>query len=219
MTDTANIDNSGAGDFASLTIGVLELQGDFAEHTAMLRRCGVGTVIGIRQPADVTDALDGVVLPGGESTAMGKLLVSQHILQPMQELRAQSVPMFGTCAGCILLADVLTARHDAQPRIGGLDVLVERNAYGAQIESCDTVVRHTDGLPLRVVLIRAPVVVSVGEGVEVLASYKDSPILIRQNGLLACTFHPELTKDTRVHELFLSMVVNRKHTKGGTKQR
>lgn len=207
MTETTS--NNG---FSALTIGVLELQGDFAEHTAMLRQCGVGKVIGIRQPTDLTDELDGIIFPGGESTVMSKLLVEQGMLNPIQNLSKQNgLPMFGTCAGCILLARDIRQRPD-QPRIGVLGIAVDRNAYGAQIDSFETFInfqnfQHEDSKDdssLRVVHIRAPVIAEIlNDDVEVLAEYKGKPILVKQGGLLACTFHPELTKDTRVHRLFL----------------
>lgn len=198
----------------NLVIGVLELQGDFAEHTAMLRQCGAGTVVGIRQPDDLV-GLDAVVIPGGESTTISKLLVEQHMLSALQSLAAtHNLPIFGTCAGCILLASRIRQRDD-QPRIGALDVTIDRNAYGSQIDSFEAFVEPAckalaDGKPLRVVHIRAPAIKSVGKGVEVLASYKDSPILVRQGNLLGCTFHPELTDDLRIHSLFLRMVADHK---------
>lgn len=203
-------------DYSGLTLGVLELQGDFAEHTAMLQACGVGRVIGIRQPCDLDAAtLDGIVIPGGESTTMTKLLVEQGMLSSMQTI---GIPMFGTCAGCILLAREIRQRP-AQQSIGALDVAVDRNAYGAQIDSFEAHIDFVDGEgkedgPLRVVLIRAPVIADVlKEDVQVLASYNDRPILVKQGHVMACTFHPELTKDTRVHRMFLNTVLEYKESK------
>lgn len=199
--------------FENLTIGVLELQGDFAEHTDMLHRCGVGRVVGIRQATDLHD-LDALVIPGGESTVMGKLLVTQDMMEKVKALANTGLPVFGTCAGCILLASEIE-QYPTQPRIGCLNVLVNRNAYGTQVDSFETSVKSpyeafADGPALRVVHIRAPTIINVGDGVEVLAHYKDKPILVRQGGLLGCTFHPELTDDKRVHQLFLEMVLERK---------
>lgn len=204
---------SSASPFNHLTIGVLELQGDFAEHTDMLRRCGVGKVIGIRQVSDLHD-LDALVIPGGESTVMSKLLVAQGMMDKVRILANSGLPIFGTCAGCILLASEIE-QHPTQPRIGCLNVSVNRNAYGTQVDSFETLVKSSyrafaDGPALRVVHIRAPIIVSVGEGVDVLAYFKDKPILVKQGGLLGCTFHPELTNDDRVHQLFLEIVLERK---------
>lgn len=200
-------------DFSALTIGVLELQGDFAEHSAMLRRCGVGKVVGIRQVDDL-DGIDGMVFPGGESTTIAKLLERQDMLQPIQHLAYDGMPMFGTCAGCILLASEIR-HHPKQPGIRAMDIVVDRNAYGAQIDSFETFVESPlgkmDGEPLRVVQIRAPMITKVkSSAVKVLASYNNNPILVQQGNKLACTFHPELTKDMRVHQLFLRIVQEQK---------
>lgn len=210
----ANMKPTEQGPFKDLRIGVLELQGDFAEHTDMLRRSGAGRVVGIRLAEDLHD-LDALVIPGGESTVMSKLLVEQQMMDKVKTLAKQGLPMFGTCAGCIMLANDIRQRPE-QPRIGALNVSVDRNAYGSQIDSFETMVKSAyktfvDGPPLRVVHIRAPAIVKVGEGVEVLAKHHDRPILVRQDGLLACTFHPELTNDARVHQLFLEMVQERKN--------
>lgn len=201
-------------DVSKLTVGVLELQGDFAEHTAMLRRCGTGKVVGIRQVEDLKQPLDALVLPGGESTTMSKLLVEQDMMSVMQQLAKDGLPMFGTCAGCILLATTIYQRPE-QPRIGAMRITVDRNAYGRQINSFEA---HVDpiakdllkGTPLRVVHIRAPAIVNVENGVEVLASHDNQPILVRDGFCLACTFHPEITSDTRVHAFFLDMAARHK---------
>lgn len=196
-----------------LCIGVLELQGDFAEHTSMLRRCGAGKVVGIRQAEDL-QGIDALVIPGGESTVISKLLVEQDMMNKVKTMAKEGLPMFGTCAGCIMLAGDILQRPE-QPRIGALDVSVDRNAYGTQIDSFETAVTSSyktfaDGPPLRVVHIRAPAITNIGNGVDVLASHNDRPILVRQGYLLACTFHPELTSDLRVHHLFLEMVLEKK---------
>lgn len=202
-----------ANSFQSLTIGVLELQGDFAEHTAMLRRCGTGKVVGVRVASDLHD-LDALVIPGGESTVMSKLLVSQNMMKTVQFLASQGLPLFGTCAGCILLSREI-AQFPEQPRLACLNVVINRNAYGTQVDSFETMVKSSykafsKGPPLRVVHIRAPAIEKVGDGVEVLARYKERPILVRQGSVLGCTFHPELTDDMRVHQLFLEMVLERR---------
>lgn len=196
-------------DFSSLTIGVLELQGDFAEHTAMLRRCGAGRVVGVRQAGDLSK-LDALVFPGGESTTISKLLVEQDMMERIKCMAESGLPMFGTCAGCILLAGKIRQRPE-QPRVGVMNIEVDRNAYGAQIDSFEALVSPkcaelASGGALRVVHIRAPAIVDVGKAVDVLATYKNTPILVRQGPLLACTFHPELTDDIRIHSLFLRLV-------------
>lgn len=191
-----------------VTIGVLELQGDFAEHTAMLRGTGCVKVRGVRL-LEHLEGLDGLVLPGGESTVISKLLVELGMMERVKELARQGLPIFGTCAGCILLAKEIEQRPE-QPRIGVLDVSVDRNFYGSQIHSSQAMITRVHGSlagqPLRVVLIRAPGIVKIGAKVEVLAVHNDMPILVRQGSLLAATFHPELTKDARVHRLFLDIV-------------
>lgn len=204
------------GDFSNLTIGVLELQGDFAEHTAMLRRCGAGRVVGIRQAVDMAN-LDAIVFPGGESTAISKLLVEQDMMPDIQSHVTAGLPMFGTCAGCILLAKDIVQRPE-QPRIGAMNIKVDRNAYGSQIDSFEAFVSSkcpelSSGDALRVVHIRAPAIIDVADTVEVLASYNDTPILVREGSILACTFHPELTTDTRIHTLFLDMVTKYKSSR------
>jgi pyridoxal 5'-phosphate synthase pdxT subunit len=197
--------------FAGLHVGVLELHGDFAEHSAMLLQCGVGKVVSVRQLSHLTDDLDALVLPGGESTVMGKLLCDLGMMDKVRSLAGAGLPMFGTCAGCILLAADLPHYPD-QPRIGAMNIAVDRNAYGSQIDSFETLVQptannrtFTDKKPLRVVHIRAPAIAKVGEGVQVLAEHGGRPILVRQGNLLACTFHPELTTDIRVHRMFLEL--------------
>lgn len=211
---TPNTTTIKSPDFSDLVVGVLELQGDFAEHTAMLQRCGVGHVTGVRQASDLKCPLDALVLPGGESTTISKLLVQQEMMPLVKELANDGMPMFGTCAGCILLASTIRHRPE-QPRIAAMRIDVDRNAYGRQINSFEAHVDPVEkqlaaGGPLRVVHIRAPAIVKVEEGVEVLASYKEQPILVRDGSCLACTFHPELTRDIRVHSLFLSIVSKHK---------
>lgn len=208
------------GEFSTLSVGVLELQGDFAEHTAMLRRCGVGKVVGVRQAEDLKD-IDALVIPGGESTTISKLLVEQDMMKPIQKLAQDGLPMFGTCAGCILLANEIRQRPN-QPRIGVMEIAVDRNAYGSQIDSFEAHVSAScpelqDGGPLRVVHIRAPIIAQVSESICILASYDKKPILVQQKFLLACTFHPELTTDQRIHLLFLRLVNDCKSKKNSPK--
>lgn len=208
--------------YGGLTIGILELQGDFAEHRAMVESLGAKTV-GVREVSHLTDNnLDGLIIPGGESTTIGKLLHETSMLSEIQRMsNEEELPIFGTCAGCILLAKGIKG-YDDQVRLGLMDIVVDRNAYGSQVNSCVTRVNNSgskvfegdddddDGGLLEVVLIRAPQIVDVGEGVEVLAEYEGKAILVRDGGLLASTFHPELTRECRVHELFLGMALDRK---------
>lgn len=204
----------GNDDAATLTVGVLELQGAFAEHTAMLRRAGAEKVVGVREPAHL-DGLDALVLPGGESTVQGKLLRDLGMLERVKELVAGGLPIFGTCAGAILLAARIRGRP-TQTRIGALDVEVARNAYGAQLYSfeatapADAEAFGADAAPLRIVQIRAPAFVDVGASVRVLASHGSTPVLVQQQNVLAATFHPELTDDPRVHAYFLRIASRRK---------
>ena len=185
---------------ASKTIGVLALQGDFEAHRKALERAGARAVE-VRSPAEL-ERVAGLVIPGGESTTMLKLLHAGRLLEPLREFGARR-PIFGTCAGAILLAARVT--HPDQESLGLMDMDVERNGYGRQLES--RVVRlDAEGGPLEAVFIRAPIIRRVGEGVRVLARYNGDPVLVEQGIHLAATFHPELTEDDRVHRLFLEKV-------------
>lgn len=186
-------------------IGVLALQGDVEEHMAYFRRAGAD-VRPVRVYRDL-EGLGGLVLPGGESTAIGRLMERAGLLDALAEgSRAGTMAFFGTCAGMILLAREV-AGGDA-PRLGLMDVAVVRNAYGRQVDSfeADLPGPALGETPLRALFIRAPVVQSVGPGVEVLARWQGRPVLVRQGRCLASTFHPELAGDLRVAQLFLSMV-------------
>ena len=184
-------------------IGVLALQGDFAEHAAMLRRLGVESRE-VRVPGDL-EGLDGLVIPGGESTTIGKLLETYALLEPVRDLGASGFPIWGTCAGLILLASDVGA---PQPLLGLMDMTVERNAFGRQTDSFETDL-DIDGLPggaFHAVFIRAPIVSGIGDNVEVLAKLDDGGIVaVRQGNLLGTAFHPELTTDARLHSLFVEM--------------
>ena len=187
-------------------VGVLALQGDVREHLRSLADAGAEGVP-VRTLADL-DAVDGIVIPGGESTTIGRLLSIFGLLEPLRRRIADGLPAYGSCAGMILLArDVLDGRPD-QPTLGALDVTVRRNAFGRQVDSFETDldVAGVDGGPVHAVFIRAPWVERVGEGVEVLAETAGHPVAVRQGPLLATSFHPELTGDRRVHELFVAMV-------------
>jgi len=187
-----------------MKVGVLALQGAFREHREVLDALGV-EVIEVRTEGDLA-ALDALVLPGGESTTMSKLLDSSGVRAPLAELLADGLPVFGTCAGMILLArEVVDGRPD-QESFGAIDVAVRRNAYGRQRDSFETdlAVDGLGGGPFAGVFIRAPRIESVGERVEVLARHDDAPVLARQGAVFVASFHPELSGDLRLHEFFLT---------------
>ena len=187
-------------------IGVLDLQGDVREHAAALHEVGARSTL-VKRPADL-DGLDGLILPGGESTTLSMLLESTGLFDAVAAmLDGGDLPVFGTCAGLILLArEVLDGRPD-QRQFAALDAVVRRNGYGRQRQSfeADIVLGSGEGPPLPTVFIRAPFIVSVGEDVEVLAELDGVPVLVRHGSVLASSFHPELTGDRRVHRLFVEM--------------
>ena len=185
---------------------MLALQGDFREHLATLAALGAEG-IEVRTP-DQLEAVDALVIPGGESTTIGKLAVRFGLMEPLRRRIEEGMPVYGTCAGMILLAREVT--DGEQPLVGALDVVVERNAFGRQNESFEEELA-IEGLeePLRAVFIRAPWVAKVGEGVEVLASVDDHPVVVRQGHILASAFHPELTGDHRLHQMLLDWLVDR----------
>jgi 5'-phosphate synthase pdxT subunit len=192
-------------DFANLTIGVLALQGAFIEHVQMLRGLGA-QARDVRLPSDL-EGLDGLIIPGGESTTIGKLLVAYDLVEPLRALVDSGFPIYGTCAGTILLAKDIGGLD--QPLLATMDLVVKRNAFGRQLQSFETDVQIT-GLgdaPFRAVFIRAPAITSAGPDVEVLASLSDGMIVAaRQDSLLVTCFHPELTNDDRFHRAFLKQV-------------
>lgn len=187
------------------TIGVLALQGDVLEHLRALRRCGARAVR-VRRPRDL-EGLDGLVIPGGESTTIGKLLELTGLLEPVRDLVLGGLPTFGTCAGMIVLSRAL-AQPTVQPLVGGLDVVTRRNAFGRQVDSfeADLDVAGVAGGPVHAVFIRAPWVEETGDGVEVLADVDGHPVVVAQGSVLAAAFHPELTSDDRLHRLFVERV-------------
>ena len=183
-------------------IDVLALQGDFAAHAHALEEAGAEAVE-VRKPSEL-EGLDGLILPGGESTTFLEFLERVGFLESLQRFLAVK-PAFGTSAGCILLARNVS--HPAQESLALMDITVERNAYGRQIDSAiRTEETKLPGGPLEMVYIRAPRIAAVGDGVEVLAERDGFPVLVRQGRLLAATFHPELSSDRRVHQLFVNMV-------------
>ena len=183
-------------------VGVLALQGAFAAHERALTQVGVATRQ-VRTPAQL-EGLAGLVMPGGESTTMSRLLHTSGLFDPLKGLLTDGLPVFGTCAGMILLAtDVLDGRAD-QDNFGMIDVTVRRNGYGRQIDSFETDLDVTgEREPFHAVFIRAPKVVAVGDGVEVLARHEDVPVLARQGSVTVASFHPELTDDARLHRAFV----------------
>ncbi len=183
-------------------IGVLAIQGDYAAHAQALAESGADPAE-VRKPEELA-ALDGLILPGGESTTMLKFLERRGFFDALQSF-ASAHPVFGTCAGAILLAREVT--HPAQRSMGILDAVVERNAYGRQIDSTILTARTAlPGGPLEMVFIRAPRIVRTGSEVEVLALRDEFPVLVRQGKIMAATFHPELSQDRRVHRLFVEAV-------------
>lgn len=195
-----------------MKIGVLAVQGNFREHLEVLRRLRVEGVE-VRLPEQL-DGLDGLVIPGGESTAIGRLIRLYGLEEALAAFRA---PIFGTCAGMILLAREATDGVLGQPLLGLVDVVVRRNGYGRQVFSFEADVKlDGDERPLHGVFIRAPKVEEVGPEVEVLAEVDRDPVLLRQGRYLVASFHPELTDDTRVHELFLDLVREEAKTNVGT---
>jgi 5'-phosphate synthase pdxT subunit len=193
-------------------IGVLAIQGDYDAHASALKDVGAEPVL-VRRPDHLTE-LDGLIIPGGESTTFLKFLERDGFLESLRAFVA-ATPTFGTCAGCILLADKVL--HPPQPSLGVLDATVERNAYGRQIDSSieETVTKlgpTFDTGPLETVYIRAPRIQQVGKNVNILAERDGFPVLVRQGHLLAATFHPELSNDRRVHRYFVDMVRQAKGT-------
>ncbi len=189
-----------------MRIGVLALQGAFREHVYSLEALGVRT-IAVRKPEQMDD-LAGLVIPGGESTAIAKLMETYGFYEPIVERYREGMAVWGTCAGAILLANEVIDAVEGQRSLELMDITVRRNAYGRQVESfeADLDVAHLDDV-FRGVFIRAPWIEAVGPEVEVLSTHDDKIVAARQNGLMATTFHPELTGDPRVHRYFVQQVV------------
>jgi pyridoxal 5'-phosphate synthase pdxT subunit len=188
-----------------LRIGVLALQGDFALHRRALEQCGV-EVVEVRKPHEL-DEVDGLIVPGGESTTLLKLMEAWNFVPALEKFHGGGKPIFGTCAGLIILA-----REVESPRqfsLGLIDVAVERNAYGRQRESFEaagTARLDAGPVPLEMVFIRAPRIKQIGPGVQVLAEHRGEPVMAQQGRVLVATFHPELTSDTTVHRYFCDLV-------------
>ncbi|HEX3705749.1 MAG TPA: pyridoxal 5'-phosphate synthase glutaminase subunit PdxT [Mycobacteriales bacterium] len=185
-------------------MGVLALQGDVREHVRALTDSGA-EVVTVRR-ADELNGIDGIVIPGGESTTIGKLLVTFELLEPLRKALEAGLPAYGSCAGMILLADRVLDGTADQVMLGGIDMTVRRNAFGRQVDSFEASV-SVDGLgAVEGVFIRAPWVEQVGSAATALASHDGRIVVVRQGSLLATAFHPELTGDPRIHQLFVSIV-------------
>lgn len=191
-----------------MTVGVLALQGDFREHISMFTSLGVDA-IEVRTPEELAD-VDALVIPGGESTTIGRLARIYGLIQPIRDRCESGMPVLGTCAGMIFLATSTADGH--QPQLGVLDACVRRNAFGRQVDSFEADM-DVVGLaePMRAVFIRAPWMEKIGADVDVLASVVDGdgvtrPVLVRQGRILATSFHPELTSDTRLHEMLVALI-------------
>lgn len=187
-----------------MKIGVLALQGAFREHRKMLEQCGAEAVE-IRKPEEL-DTVEGLIIPGGESTTIGKLMVEWGLMDKIKARADEGMAIYGTCAGMILLAKEIIGSD--QPRLGLMDAVVQRNAFGRQRESfeADLKVPEFGEEPVRAVFIRAPYLESVGTDVKVMATVKDKVVIARQGKILVTAFHPELTNDDRIHKYFISMV-------------
>jgi 5'-phosphate synthase pdxT subunit len=189
-------------------IGVLAIQGDYDAHAVALREAGAEAVL-VRK-SDELGAIDGLIIPGGESTTFLKFLARDGFLNALQDF-VRHKPTFGTCAGCILLAKEVL--NPAQESLAVLDATVERNAYGRQLDSAILDIEtQLEGGPLEMVYIRAPRIVKTGAEVEVLAERDGFPVLVLQGNILAATFHPELSADRRVHRLFVDLVRSEQHS-------
>jgi 5'-phosphate synthase pdxT subunit len=188
------------------TIGVLALQGDVREHLVALAAADA-LARPVRRPEELAE-VDGLVIPGGESTTMSKLAVAFGMLEPLRAFVRSAKPVYGTCAGMIMVADKILEGREDQETLGGIDMIVRRNAFGRQNESFEAAVEVAGvaGGPVEGVFIRAPWVESIGAGAEILATYDGHTVAVRQGNVLATSFHPELTGDHRVHALFVDMV-------------
>jgi len=189
-------------------IGVLALQGDVREHVRALQAAGARSTL-VRRP-DELESVDGLIIPGGESTTLWRLAMSFDMLEPLRKILSSGLPAFGSCAGMIMLADRLVDGVDGQQTFGGIDMTVRRNAFGRQVDSFESDISLTGvtGPPLRAVFIRAPWVEQAGDEVEILGTDERAGriVAVRQGPLLATSFHPELTGDPRIHQLFVDIV-------------
>ena len=186
-------------------VGVLALQGAFSSHTKVLDSIGVSTQE-VRTPQDLA-SVDALVMPGGESTTMSQLLESSELFEPIKKLIHEGLPVFGTCAGMILLASKIIDGRDDQVSFGAIDIEVQRNAYGRQIDSFEADINiESFDIPFHAVFIRAPRIVKADRSVETLAEFGDDIVLAKQKNVLVASFHPELSHDKRIHEMFVKEI-------------
>lgn len=189
-----------------MKVGILALQGDFREHTEMLQKIGVESVL-IKLPKQLK-LVDRLIIPGGESTTIGKLLSIYDLIEPIRKRVKEGMPIWGTCAGAILMAKHISDGLPNQNSLRLMDITARRNAFGSQLDSFETdlKIKQIGTTPLDVVFIRAPILELPGDNVEILAELDDKKIVaVKQNKMIATCFHPELTNDTRFHEYFLSL--------------
>jgi len=192
-----------------MKIGVLALQGDVREHLEMLKKCGADTVQ-VKSPEDI-DNIDGLIIPGGESTTIGRLIERNGLDTEIKKKFEEGMPIYGTCAGAILLSKKVIGQ--SQFKFGFLDAAVVRNAYGRQVDSFETEIELDEIGKFKGVFIRAPVIQKVYNGAKIMGKFKDMPVMIRQGNLLITTFHPELTGDKRIHQYFVNMAKQKSHRK------
>lgn len=185
-----------------MLVGILALQGSFAEHNETLKKLNIETIL--VKTIDDLNKIDGLIIPGGESTAIGRLLRIYDLLEPLKQRIEKGLPVYGTCAGLILLSKEIIGE---KPHIGVMDIVARRNAYGRQLSSfSDTIYVEEFKKEIPVVFIRAPWIESVGSDVQVILKINDRIVCARQNNMLVSSFHPELTNDTTVHEYFINMI-------------
>jgi 5'-phosphate synthase pdxT subunit len=205
-TNSDKLENSGlkSDKARPIRIGVLAMQGAFIEHCRMMERLGC-ECRQVRMPGDLED-LDGLIIPGGESTTIGKLMQKYDLFSAIGKKLEENLPVYGTCAGLILLAKDIVGSD--QPRLGYMDMKVHRNGYGRQIDSFEIDLHASifENHPFRAVFIRAPFIEQVDSNVEILAELDGRPVLARQGNMLVSSFHPELTDDPRIHEYFLKLI-------------
>lgn len=190
----------------SIKVGILALQGDFREHTEMLQEIGVESVL-VKLPEHLK-LVDRLIIPGGESTTIGKLLSIYNLIEPIRKRVKGGMPIWGTCAGAILMAKCISDGLSNQNSLRLMDITARRNAFGSQLDSFETdlKIKQIGAIPLHVVFIRAPILESPGDNVEILAELDNKKIVAaKQNKIIVTCFHPELTNDTRFHEYFLSI--------------
>lgn len=192
-----------------MLVGVLSLQGAYIEHIDKLNKISGVKGVEVKRKEDF-DKIDGLILPGGESTTIGKLLERYNLLDYLKTLILEGLPVFGTCAGLILLSKKIENKH-YQPTLGILDITIKRNAFGAQINSMEIDLKIKDfDIPYKAIFIRAPVVKEVGNGIEILAEVEEGAVFIRHGKILGASFHPELTDDLKIHKMFIDIINKRR---------